>query len=235
MEPYKTQLILNYVLPALGLPLRGGYAQAPALDEGFSGLGGDLWALGRQLAVADKQLPDFEGLLQRIASVCRLQTAIKYQELEVPGPYGEGRVWFSVSAMAHSYCCSSGGRVKKGTRIWKKRKFILFSSSLLEKENRDDYVQLLEPGEVLSIRYHDMPGLMTDYPELEQYIRRITVDNERYYHHRNLLMGKPSTERIIQFRKENELFINCTSQEVQAMHVNLSRVAYIRQLKNIRP
>jgi len=198
-EQHKRELIMKYVIPALGDIL--------CKDAGF-----------------------IELLIQH----CRLIPALKYQELEAPGIFDDARAWFSIDAMVHSYYYCSHKFVKKGTRIWLKRQLIFFTSCLLKNETRTDYLQILEPGTLISIRYTHLLDLVNRYTELKKQINLVSVNNERQYHHRNLLLNKPAIERVREFEKENQLFTKLASREVMASHVGLTRQGYNLQLKKIR-
>lgn len=184
-------------------------------------------ALGNLSAINNNFIDD-------LTACCRLIHALKYQQLETPGPFEEAYIWFSVEAMVHSYYYCPHKLVKKGTRIWKKREFILFSGCLLRKEQRTDYIEILEPGDVICIKYADLISLIERYPELEKPVKMTSIDNERCYHHRSLLLNKPVEERVKCFVAENKFFVRCTSQAIQAMHVNLSLRGYTAQLAKLK-
>lgn len=173
-------------------------------------------------------------LAERLERICKLNDLGKYEELEAPGPFEGGRIFFSLDAMVHSYYFSAHKSDKKGTRIWKKLHFILFSSSLLEKEKRSDFVQMLEPGRVLSFRYTDFSPLVQDFPEIAGYFGHVFNANESYYHHRNILLNKPALERVREFEMENPLFVKAVSKEIKAMHTGLTRQGYNLQLRKMR-
>lgn len=175
-----------------------------------------------------------EGFIAQIIANSYMVHAVKYQQLEIPGSFEDGCVWFSIDAIVHSYYYCPYKLAKKGTRIWSKREFILFSNCLLNKEERSDYVEILEPGIVIYIKYAQLLALVHQYPELENQIKLVTVNNERYYHNRNLMMNKPPIERVKQLHLENKQFINSSSQAVQAMHTNLSLRGYLKQLSKLR-
>jgi hypothetical protein len=175
-----------------------------------------------------------EQISDRLDGICKLHDVLKYGELEAPGSFEQARVFFSLEAMVHSYYYCTYKSVQKGTRIWKRLNFILFSSCLLEKEVRTDYVQMLEPGKVLSFSYRDLLTLMEDFPTVRIYFGHVFNSNESYYHHRNIFLNKPPIERTKHLREENPYFINIASQQIQAIHVNLCLRAYINQIKKLR-
>ncbi|WP_316814467.1 hypothetical protein [Pedobacter nyackensis] len=175
-----------------------------------------------------------EGFVEQLIASSYLVHAVKYQQLEMPGYFEDGCVWFSIDAIVHSYYYCPYKLVKKGTRIWSKREFILFSSCLLKREQRTDYLEILEAGIVIYIKYAQLLALLDQYTELENQIKLVSVNNERYYHNRNLMMNKPPVERVKQLHTENKLFINSSSQVVQAMHANLSLRGYLNQLSKLK-
>lgn len=190
--------------------------------------------------IDDHILPAFdkltvsEKLIGCLYEQCTLHQAVKYQLLELPGPYFEGRLWFSVDAMVQGYYFCPHKQTKWGTRIWKKREFILNSSSLLNRSFRADYLEILEPGNLLSITYIDLLKLMVEFPELEKQVQNIAACNELYYHNRMQLLNKPALERVAEFEKNNALFIKVAGKEANAMHVNLTRQGYSLQLRKLQ-
>ncbi|WEK20850.1 MAG: hypothetical protein P0Y49_06835 [Candidatus Pedobacter colombiensis] len=180
---------------------------------------------------AFNQLTVSQKLINSLYDLCSLHKAIKFQLLELPGPYFEGRLWFSVEAMVQAYYFCPYKQCKWGTRIWRRKEFILNSSSLLNQEFRTDYLEVLEPGDLLSITYIDLLKLMVEFPELEKQVQNISACNEMYYHRRNQLLNQPPLERVLQFEKENPLFINVAGKDAIAMHVGLTRQGYHNQLK----
>lgn len=172
--------------------------------------------------------------LAEIVSKCRLQYVVKYQHLETPGPEKEGYLWFALSSMAHSYFYNQEKKCKSGTRVWNKREFIFDDASLLTGKDRSDYLEILESGEILSINYSDLRTLMRNYDDINSGIKKLTVLHASYFHHRSSLMHKTPFERVRQFLTENSTFLHCTTQEIQAIHVNLSRRAFINHLNKLR-
>lgn len=175
-----------------------------------------------------------ESFVEQLIENSYLIHAVKYQQLEMPGSFEDGCVWFSIDAIVHSYYYCPYKLAKKGTRIWSKREFILFSSCLLTKEQRTDCLEILEAGVVIYIKYAHLLSLSHQYPELENQIKLVSINNERYYHNRNLMMNKPPIERVKQLHREHKQFINSSSQAVQAMHTNLSLRGYLKQLSKLR-
>lgn len=171
-------------------------------------------------------------ILPHLVTLMRLQKVLKNQLIEVPGPAEEGRIWLSINAMAHSY---SIGKYKNlyGCMIWKKLELMFFSSSLINNADRINYIQILEPGYVLSISYPDALRLKTKYDEIKAHLEHIAANNEQAYLHRNVLLHEPPQQRVLQFEAENQLFIKVASGEIKAMHVGLSRQGYADQKKKM--
>jgi hypothetical protein len=186
-------------------------------------------------------IPAFNGLvsnieekLNELVKCCHLQTVIRHQRLEAPGPALMGFLWFSIAAMSHSYFYNEEKNRESGTIIYKRRQFIFNADSLLYGLERPDYVQILEPGEVLGFRYQDVLALMSKYTDINQAIRVLAAKQGIYLRQRIALLQMKSLERVRWFRKENEAFLNCSSQEIQAMHVNLGLRAYIDTINKLR-
>ncbi|AIM38051.1 hypothetical protein KO02_16185 [Sphingobacterium sp. ML3W] len=172
-------------------------------------------------------MPDREQLLfERIAPMFTIQSALKLQDLESPGPASEGRVWYSAQAMVHGYYYSKKKDAIYGTQIWKKKEAILFASSLLNGTDRTNYVQMLEDGIVTSISYPDMLTIRSEFPEVSADIEQTILQNEQAHQHRIQLLNEPSLDRIMRFEKENPLFCSITNLDIKAMHVGLKRKRY---------
>ena len=169
-----------------------------------------------------------------IVSKCKLQYVVKFQLLETPGPRDEGHLWFSLNTMAHSYFYNREKNGRSGTRIWNKRDFIFDDASLLAGRDRSDYLEVLEGSEILSISYADLDALMGKYEDIDAGIKKLSVVHTSYFQRRSSLMHKTPLERVKQFRHENSTFLHCSSQEIQAIHVNLSRRAFINQLNKLK-
>lgn len=175
-----------------------------------------------------------EIILSKINNICQLHHVLKSQQLESPGSHEEGTVWFSIQAMAHSYHYHKIRKVSFGTRIWKKREFIFDPFSLLQNDFREEYLEMLEPGEVLSIPYGKMRLLMDEIPEIATYIKRFSLISDQYFRHQLILVHDSPLQRVEAFEAENPLFCAIASNTIKAMHVGLSRQGYEAQLKRLR-
>lgn len=176
-----------------------------------------------------------QKLIDSLYELCDLHHAIKFQLLESPGPYDEGKLWFSANAMVQAYYFCPYKQCKWGNRTWRRKEFILNTWSLLNQEDRTEYIETLEAGDLLSIDYTDLLHLKGQFPELEKQIENIAACNERYYRNRNQLLNTPPLERVMEFEKENKLFVNVAGKEDLAMHVGLTRQGYGKQLKKSHP
>nr|WP_121272524.1 hypothetical protein [Pedobacter schmidteae] len=174
-------------------------------------------------AVTVKQKDFFASLCK----VCRLEHTSKFQQLEIPGPAEGGRMWFAIDALVHAFYYCPVKCLKRGSRIWKKREFILYSASLMQQEPLTDYIEVLEPGRVLSIGYTELAELQLLYPQLNEHLQDIGRGNERYYHHRNQLLNKPIELRIAQFKEENPLFVLVVSHATAASHLGMALRTYV--------
>ena len=172
--------------------------------------------------------------LSDISRFVKLQDVIKYQRLEAPGPREEGALWFPLNGMIHSYFYSDDRNSRSGTRIWAKRDFIFDDASLLVGNSRSNYLEVLEPGQVLSINYMDLIKLMDKYKDIADGIQKLYIQHATYYQKRSSLMQQPPIKRVKQFREENPMFIRSTSQEVQSMHLNLSHRSYMSYLSKLK-
>lgn len=165
-------------------------------------------------------------MVEKISRICHLQTARKYQEIESEGRAEDGRVWLSIEAMTHSFHYSKTGNCNWVTQIWKKFELILFPRSLIKGEYRNQYVQMLEPGRVLSVSYSDVLALREEYKAIETHIEQISITNELAYQQRLMLLNESSPQQLIRLQEENPLFYAIASQAVKAMHIGLTRQGY---------
>jgi len=184
-------------------------------------------ALGCLADVEGKKMAD---LLNR----CRLHHVRKYDILESPGPRNEGYLWFSIKAMSHHYFYNREKDCKSGTRIWNKRDFIFDDTSLLEGTARRDTLEILEDDEVISISYADLDYLMEEYQDISTAIRKLSIKHVAYFQHKGFLMSLSPFQRVKIFIEENQCFTFCATQEIQAMHVNLTRRGFIKILAKIK-
>jgi len=182
-------------------------------------------------AAPDAELQNFKEDLFKLCSVHQI---IARQVLESPGSFEHGQMWLAIAAMVHSYYFCPDRREYCGRQIWKKQEFILDTAGLLDKEERSDYIQALEPGEFISIRYPDLYWLMERYPEVRKKLEQLSRFQQRYYRYRIQLLNTPPLERVRQFEVENALFARIASNSVKATHVGLTRQGYENQLKKLK-
>ncbi|MCD0489698.1 hypothetical protein LPB86_15760 [Pedobacter sp. MC2016-14] len=180
-------------------------------------------------------LSEIEGIkLQDIITRCRLHHVRKYDTLESPGSRNEGFLWFPINAMSHHYFYDRKKSSKIGTRIWNKRDFIFEDASLLDGKDRRDTLEILEEDEVISISYDDLDHLMRKYIDINTAVEKLSARNNAYFRRKSFLMNLSSFERVRQFREENNLFTFCATQDIQAMHVNLTRRMYFNLLNKLK-
>ena len=170
------------------------------------------------------------SLVNELLMRCRFHHGRKYGTLENPGPRNEGHVWFTIDAMCQHYFYNPEKAKKIGTRIWHKRQFIFDASSLLEGTPRRDTLELLEKTDIISMSYADLDELMDRYKDIKTAIKELSIKYGFYFQHKSEVVGKQPLPRVKQFIEENEDFLKCSTQEIQAMHVNLSREGYRLQL-----
>ena len=185
------------------------------------------------LPALPSELSDDPGFLPQLVTSSHLVYVPKHKKIEVPGNFDDGKVWFAIDAMVHSFYFCPDTLTEKGTRIWKKREFMFFSDGLFGHQYRTDYLETLEEGRLIYISYINIIELKNNYPALENQLRLLSLQNERYYHNRSLMLNKKPVERVRQLIKENPLFITISSKSTQAMHVNLTRNGYSNQLKKL--
>ena len=176
---------------------------------------------------------DQDSLKIELKNLCAHHQVIARQILEMPGSFAQGQMWFAVSSMVHSYYFCGDKKEHCGRQVWKKQEFILDTGSLLDKEERSDYIQALEPGEFISIQYPDLRWLMERYQVVREKIEQLSRYQQRYDRQHIQLLNKSAIDRVRQFETENTLFAKIASNSIKAMHVGLSRQGYERQLKKL--
>jgi hypothetical protein len=176
-----------------------------------------------------------DELAEHLYSMCCWHQAIRSQVLESPGDHHSGRAWFSIDAMVQSYYYCPVMNLKWGSRIWKKHEFIVYCSSLMHHIARPDYIEILEPGEILSISYNDLSILINRFPILLKSIQDIAIGNEKYYHDHSLLVRQPPLKRVSVFEQWHPLFVKVAGRDAMAMHIGLTRQGYNQQLRKLNP
>lgn len=170
---------------------------------------------------------DNENMIADVVCLTKLHSALRNQGIESPGTWETGRLWLSIAAMSHSYCYYNGMRYPHGTAIFSKRVLIFNGSSLHNGSDRLDHIQMIEPGDLLSISYPNVSYLMQTYQEINATIRIQAEIQEIDFRERNIIFRNlPSVERVKQLRAAHETFIKCSTQEIQAMHAYLSLKQY---------
>lgn len=169
-----------------------------------------------------------------IINRCRLKDMVKRQRIESPGLPQEGCLFFSLSAIAHSYQFHYGTRRIHGTMIWKRRSLIFSHLSLLGNEQRTDFVELLENSEVLYLTYPDLNYLMDKYQEIKDTIYSETLKHSLCSHRRYQMLALPAVDRVRWLRETHPEFIAVANQETQSFHVHMSVRSYIDQLNKLK-
>ncbi|WP_256007504.1 hypothetical protein [Pedobacter deserti] len=175
-----------------------------------------------------------DELINKLVEIVRVQNTVKLQELEGPGAAEEGRMFFSIHTLLHSFTYNHTNRSQHGTRIWLKRQFAFSGPALLHGRPRTDYIQSLEGREVLSISYPHLLNLIKSDKGIERAFSLVVVENEQYLREQHDLLSKPPLIRVAEFRRKHPTFVACSSQQIQAMHVGLSLRGYINQLQKLR-
>lgn len=179
---------------------------------------------------------ELQSLATDLYNLCAYHLFFARQIIESPGRFEKGQMWFSVSSIVHSYYFCPDRNETYGRQIWKKQEFILDTNSLLDKDQRSDFIQALEPGEFISIRYTDVYWMMENNPTLRKQLDQLVRSQQRYYRQRIQLLNQPPLERVRQFEAENALFARIASNSIKASHVSLTRQGYetiLRKLETI--
>lgn len=173
-------------------------------------------------------------LICRFYELVKLTNAIKHQPLELPGSSKDGRLWFPIRSVCHSYTYNDLTKKKQGTRVYKKRQFVFNVDSLIDDEHRNEYIEILEPGEVLHISYMELRQLMQQFSDLHTAITMHCHLQGKYVRHHDLLLKEEPLERLRRFRMEQQEFIRCTNHLTQALHLQMSLRSYDFYLKMLK-
>jgi hypothetical protein len=174
-----------------------------------------------------------ERLRNDLLYYCNHHRVLARQLLEFPGDFDRGQMWFGVSSIVHSYSASPVTNGYIGRQVWKKQEFILDSSSFLDKKDRINFIQVLEPGEFISIRFPDLNLLADRYTIVKSKMDSLAAFQQRYYAKRIFLFNQSALERVKQLELENPLFARIASNSIKATHVALTRQGYEKQLKKL--
>lgn len=166
------------------------------------------------------------ALIERAIQITRIQHAIKYQLLELPGTSDTGRTWLSPHAMVHSFYFNENTQRNVGTYIWNRNEPILFHTSLYHGQERNHSVQMLEAGPLLSMSYAGLLQLRDEFPEIAQHLEQLSTQKEQTNQHRIILLSEPTEERINRLEAVYPEFCNIASSSIKAMHTGLCRQTY---------
>lgn len=178
---------------------------------------------------------EWHQLVENLAIHVQLRQAIAGQYVDEPGTADEGLAVLFIQSVAHSFQMlhdANNGQIRPiGTHIWSRRTLIFNPYALLDDQARTDYVQVLEPGPYLSIRYPALRHLLSDYPPIERAITLLARKQERQRQNHDHLLRLPAAERVATFEKNYVAFARVTTIEVRCQHTGLTRQTYARKLR----
>lgn len=173
-----------------------------------------------------------DELGENLATLCRHDEVLKMEDMEQPGPWLEGRAWFSERALMHSYYYSTGDLKNWGVSLIGRHKLHLDTISLLLGDERERYVQLLEAGHVYSIDYPSLLVLMEKYPVFKQAIENVHVQQQQEQRAHDRFLLNKAIDRAIHFRNTHTALLHRLPMEIQAMHIKISRGYYHFLIRN---
>lgn len=171
--------------------------------------------------------PDLWGTLpDELAACLRHDACRKLDDLEQPGPSGEGRAWLSELPLIHTYYYSTGDLKDRGIAIYTRHSWVLDTASLLHGTGRSAYLQLLESGNVYSCAYGDLHRLMALHPVFKAAVERLHVEHEQAKHAHELFLLRDTIDRAKVFRTQHAAILHRIPKHVHAMHIKISKEHY---------
>jgi CRP-like cAMP-binding protein len=116
------------------------------------------------------------ALRERIAGSLDRETRSRGYRLLVPGTTAD-RLYFIVSGFARTFVADPAGR-EHTTCFLGVNDFIIPPLSFFSQRPAVEYIELLEPSVLLSLRWDHLMSLYADFPEFNHHMRRLT---EKYY------------------------------------------------------
>lgn len=166
----------------------------------------------------------------------QLRTAVAGQYIEEPGPQDEGKAFLLPDSIAHSFQLLDPQEERfTGTHIWARRTLVFDSHALLDHVPRRDYIQALEPGPYLSIRFAVLRQLMGEFAVVQRGIEVLARQQERQRLAYLYLLRLPPAERVATFEQQYRSFALAAPIQVRSMHVGLTRQTYSKKLKERQP
>lgn len=175
---------------------------------------------------------DTSALSTQLDIHAQMRSAVPGQYLEEPGPSDEGMAFLLPESMAHSFQILDALEDHiTGTHIWARRTLVFDPHALLDRVPRADYVQVLEPGPYLCIRYPALRQLMADFDVVERGIAVLARQQERQRLAYHLISRLPPADRVAAFERQFRSFAHLASIQTRSLHVGLSRQTYSKKLK----
>lgn len=172
-------------------------------------------------------------LAAQLEARVQLRKAVAGQYLEEPGPYDEGMAFLLPASIAHSFQVldAQDARVT-GTHIWARRTLVFDSHALLDKVDRAGYIEVLEPGPYLSIRFTALWQLMAEFEVVRRGVEVLARQQERQKLAYLYLLRLPPAQRVAIFEEQYRSFVQIAPIHVRSMHVGLTRQTYSKKLKD---
>jgi CRP-like cAMP-binding protein len=152
-----------------------------------------------------------------------LRPAVKDQFIEVGGSFEDGNLYYLYSGIARS--CYYGPDVDKPiiSRIWKKHEVIFDVNCFLKSKNRNEAIQMLEDGELLSISYPSLKSLIETFPKTLSLLLFLQAENETYYKFYQHLLKQTVEERVRLYLNNNPTISSRINKDCIALHLGISR------------
>ena len=100
---------------------------------------------------------------------------------------------------------------------------------------RRDYIQALEPGPYLSIRFDILRQLMEEFAVVRRGIEVLARQQEQQRLAYLYLLRLPPAERVVAFEQQYRNFALTAPIQVRSMHVGLTRQTYSKKLRESNP
>lgn len=177
---------------------------------------------------------DLAMLRDFMATQAKVRIYQKYEELETIDRNQPQYLYMVLQGLVHSYYrCLRADRFW-GQHIWYRHDCIYLATADKNTTTDKYHIQALEDTTIVMVLpWRDIPALVKHIPPMKKVIKKLHRSlrkEEQHYHYRNSLAAK---HRVQLFLERHPALPHRTSQEVCAMHNQLSRHWYSKMLTEL--
>lgn len=184
-----------------------------------------------ELILSKEIIPKMELLVGPLTQECidyiisnsRLKQVSKDQYIEESGSFEDGHLHYLYNGIAHSFYYHDQTDKVFVTRLWKKDDILFDVNSFVNRQDRKEDIQMLEDGELISIRYYHLKSILNTSPQLLALATHLQIEREIYNKFYQHLLKSTVEERLVLFLKHNPTIINRINKDFIAQHLNVSR------------